>query len=449
MPLTHELCEQAALEAFNDKWFRRNYLAMAEKYGGVTRAELQTAARVADMGPRLEVVHGIALEMEQRIDDLLDGSANDLDLDPVHTFPRIDGISMKLRQLSDCCPLHQCFGHLAYLGLRPLLRARLLPYQFASIPKKGQTALKRQVERWLRRKSLGIQHALKLDVKGAYEHTKQELVLAILQYEIPLAAWLLAVVRCLLAMSPNGGLLIGGYLEAWMFNLVASYMGIYFYCYDQSADAAATTAEQVVKAISGHKFDYPIYYDVEYEPFNKACGKATNTTIIKSALGVLEQAGYYAAVYCSRDFFLNYTNLSALSGFDKWEAAYTATDTAAVKNGLWQYSSTNALGIKGFGAKLDCDVSYVDYPAIMHAKGLNGYPKPSTDTKPAESATPLQCPTVGPMSKGDFDTILAAAGHVPTAYTVTFPPMTTAAASVLQQKAHGLSVGYSSAWAEG
>lgn len=52
MPLTHELCEQAALEAFNDKWFRRNYLAMAEKYGGVTRAELQTAARVADKRAR-------------------------------------------------------------------------------------------------------------------------------------------------------------------------------------------------------------------------------------------------------------------------------------------------------------------------------------------------------------------------------------------------------------
>ena len=49
-------------------------------------------------------------------------------------------------------------------------------------------------------------------------------MLAILQYEIPRAAWLLAVVRCLLAMSPNGGLLIGGYLEAWMFNLVASYI---------------------------------------------------------------------------------------------------------------------------------------------------------------------------------------------------------------------------------
>lgn len=109
MPLTHELCEQAALEAFNDKWFRRNYLAMAEKYGGVTRAELQTAARVADMGPRLEVVHGIALEREQRIDDLLDGVATEHLSVPVHTFPRIDGISMKLRQLSDCCPAASMF----------------------------------------------------------------------------------------------------------------------------------------------------------------------------------------------------------------------------------------------------------------------------------------------------------------------------------------------------
>lgn len=227
-------------------------------------------------------------------------------------------------------------------------------------------------------------------------------------------------------------------------------MGIYVYCYDQSADAAAVTAEQTIRAISGHKFDYPIYYDVEYEPFNKTCGKAVNTAIIKSALEVWEKAGYYAAVYCSRDFFVNYTNLSVLTGFDKWEAAYTATDTDAVQNGLWQYSSRNALGIKGFGASLDCDVSYVDYPAIMRAKGLNGYPKPSTDTKPAEITTPLQCPTIGPMSKGDFDAILAAAnGSTPTAYTVTFPPMTTAAASVLQQKAHGLSVGYSSAWAEG
>ena len=161
LSLNHEMCERAVLEAFDKKWFRRDYLATVEKYGGVSRAQLSSAARVNDWNPRLEAVNGIALEMEQRIEDLLDGETDDLDLDPVSVFYRIDGISMKRRELSNCCPMHQAFGHLAVLGLRPLLQAKLLPYQFASIPGKGQIALKRQVERWLRRKSLGIQYSRK------------------------------------------------------------------------------------------------------------------------------------------------------------------------------------------------------------------------------------------------------------------------------------------------
>lgn len=184
-------------------------------------------------------------------------------------------------------------------------------------------------------------------------------------------------------------------------------MGVYVYSYDQSAAASRITAQQVVKMLDGHKFGYPIYLDVEYEPFNKTCGKAANTAIIKAALEVFEAAGYYAAVYCSRDFFLNYTNLADLAGFDKWEAAYTAADTAAVQNGLWQYSSKNALGIAGFGSSLDCDICYKDYPAIMQAAGLNGYEKqPATapesgkETQDAPAASRYLF-TVGPVSGGD------------------------------------------------
>lgn len=181
-------------------------------------------------------------------------------------------------------------------------------------------------------------------------------------------------------------------------------MGVYFYCYDTSPAAARITAQQVVKMLSGHKFAYPIYYDVEYEKYHLNCGKAQNTAIIKAALEVLEAAGYYAAVYCSRDFFLNYTNLSALSGFDKWEAAYTATDTAAVQNGLWQYSSKNALKIAGFGNSLDCDVSYKNYPAIMRQAGLNGYAKQATTDTTQIPATPTANRyqfSLGPVTSGD------------------------------------------------
>ena len=97
LQFTHAMCEQAVLEAFDKKWFRRDYLATVEKYGGVSRAELSRAARLNDWNPRLEVVNSIALEMEQRVEDLVEGETDDLDLEPVSVFYRIDGISMKRR----------------------------------------------------------------------------------------------------------------------------------------------------------------------------------------------------------------------------------------------------------------------------------------------------------------------------------------------------------------
>lgn len=191
------------------------------------------------------------------------------------------------------------------------------------------------------------------------------------------------------ARSGLGGLIRDGQFTNNMAGCEANGvpMGVYFYCYDMSVAAARRTAKEVAQLLKGHRFGYPIYYDVEYEPYNRTCGKAQNTAMILAALEELESAGFYAAVYCSRDFFINYTNLGSLVAFDKWEAAYTATDTDTVKNGLWQYGSKNQLGIAGFGNSLDCNVSYVDYPAIMAAKGLNGYRMQAQDNPCEKLAT--------------------------------------------------------------
>lgn len=78
LPLTHQLCEQAAIAAFEDKWFRKNYLADAQKYGGVAYGRLKAETAKNEMHAKLEAVHGIALEMEQRVLDLMDGTADDL-----------------------------------------------------------------------------------------------------------------------------------------------------------------------------------------------------------------------------------------------------------------------------------------------------------------------------------------------------------------------------------
>ena len=224
LPLTHELCVRAVLDAFRKKWTRKDYAATIEKYGGINRAEIKKEVMAGKWSARLEAADAIALEMEQRAEDLVNGEAEDLDLDPVVVFHRIDGIGMKRRELSSCCPLHQCFSHLAVLALEPLFRARLYPWQYASLPKKGQVKLKRQVERWLRKKSLGIRHAEKLDVKSAYKSTAPEVIMKLLLRDVPATAWVMPVALCLMRMSQSGGLLIGGYLEAWLFNLAASYM---------------------------------------------------------------------------------------------------------------------------------------------------------------------------------------------------------------------------------
>lgn len=188
--------------------------------------------------------------------------------------------------------------------------------------------------------------------------------------------------------SGKGGLVTDGEilnnLNGYVKNGVP--FGIYYYCYDESPAAAVTTTQQVIQMIRGYKPEYPIFYDVEFEPYNtgkdgsgrsKAQVRQDNTDIICAALNTLEDAGYYAVVYCSRAFFTGYTNLAQLEAFDKWEAAYTAIDTDVVENGIWQYSSKNPLNIPGFGDSLDCDVAYKDYPAIIKRAGLNGWEKGS------------------------------------------------------------------------
>jgi len=156
-------------------------------------------------------------------------------------------------------------------------------------------------------------------------------------------------------------------------------VGVYVYCYDTSASASAKTMADCVNAIKKYKIEYPVVYDIEYD--NKSLLKATNTDIVRSALKVVENAGYYAVVYASRDFFTSHLILSKLSDLDKWEAAYTQEDTAKVPNGIWQYSSKGR--VPGINGNVDLDVAYKDYPALIRKAGLNHL----NDTAAEESQT--------------------------------------------------------------
>lgn len=162
-------------------------------------------------------------------------------------------------------------------------------------------------------------------------------------------------------------------------------VGAYWYSYASSPEDAQREAQACLRVIDGKKFEYPIWYDIEYEPSILSQSKVSRTACCKAFCNELEKAGYYTGVYCSRDFITSKLNYSELAGYDLWVAAYTGADTPGavpIAYGMWQYSSKNALRIEGFAGSLDCNIAYKDYPTIIKNVGLNGYGKPEDIEEP-------------------------------------------------------------------
>ena len=220
--LTHELCVEAVLSCFDKKWNRSEILEFIEQYGGVSRKEIFADYYYQRMTARNEAAENCALYLEEIVDSIMHGRIPE-EIQPVAVRKRADGMTGKIRDIACLCMQHQLIGHLVKLGLDPLLHARLLPTQHASIPGHGQTRLKTQVGYYLRRKKLNIRCFQKTDIHHAYESTKYSAIVGILKKEIPRAKWIITLMEYIETIAPEGHLIIGGYLDAWMFNFVMSY----------------------------------------------------------------------------------------------------------------------------------------------------------------------------------------------------------------------------------
>lgn len=222
--ITDNLCMQAVRDCFRGKWYRNDVSCVIEEYAGIRRRDIAKESTQGNSTQlKNEAIKNIGYEIQNRLTRLQNGDANALDLDPVQFRFEKDGMNGKVRKIAYCCVFHQIFNHLATLALMPLFRAKILPTQYASIPHKGQTGLKNYVIKALRRKKFNIRYAKKTDVVHAYESTMYSVVIDIIEKEIPSAKLLLLLLKALAKMSPEGCLIIGGYLDAWLFNFLMSY----------------------------------------------------------------------------------------------------------------------------------------------------------------------------------------------------------------------------------
>lgn len=150
------------------------------------------------------------------------------------------------------------------------------------------------------------------------------------------------------------------------------HIGIYFYTYARTVQAARREAEWVIHELKPYlgRISYPIAFDIE-DPSLEALGKQKNTDITKEFCHTIEKAGYYAMYYTYLSFLENYLEYERLREYDLWLADYTHARPKNYHYGIWQYSDDGK--IDGTHGHTDMDESFYDYPEIIKKAGLNGY----------------------------------------------------------------------------
>ena len=146
-------------------------------------------------------------------------------------------------------------------------------------------------------------------------------------------------------------------------------VGAYWYSKATTVTEAKQEAQDFLAALKGKTFEYPVYMDLE-ESAQFALGKAKCSELVDAFLTVLEQAGYYAGLYCSTSYLNSHVSESVRKRYTIWCADYRGSCGYTGDYGIWQPGTGTIYGID---TEVDLDYAYIDYPKIIKNAGLNGF----------------------------------------------------------------------------
>ena len=179
------------------------------------------------------------------------------------------------------------------------------------------------------------------------------------------------------AIIKAGGSDAGAYQDknfinnVWWATVNGIHCGAYYFvgksC--KSAKAGLENAHKFENILKQVVLEYPVYIDFEAPDTSNKQG---NTDACKAFCDYLESKKYYVGIYASDiSGFKDRLYLDQLNTYDKWVARYGSEPKYVKQYGIWQCSSSGMVdGIKG---RVDTDISYKDYPAIIRANHLNGF----------------------------------------------------------------------------
>lgn len=148
--------------------------------------------------------------------------------------------------------------------------------------------------------------------------------------------------------------------------------GAYHYFYSKTVPEALAEAEFFLSRLKGLRPTFPVALDAE-EPSLLSAGREALTDAVEAFLTKVQSAGYYVTLYANLNWLQNYLNFQQLRRFDVWLAQWGPAPTfQEAPIGMWQYTSEGT--VPGVSGRVDRDRAFKDYPAIIRAAGLNGFP---------------------------------------------------------------------------
>lgn len=148
--------------------------------------------------------------------------------------------------------------------------------------------------------------------------------------------------------------------------------GFYHYTYARNVSEAKKEAKYFLKTIKKYNPDYPLVLDIEETFYNKMSRKKV-TDIVVTFMEELENAGYFAMIYCSPSFVNDNLDASRIKDYDIWVACWGDEEKLSTyysgHYGMWQYSDEGS--VNGISEDVDLNYAYKDYAAIIDKFGLN------------------------------------------------------------------------------
>ncbi len=170
-----------------------------------------------------------------------------------------------------------------------------------------------------------------------------------------------AIIRAGYRGSVTGSLVQDVYFDTNMKGAAKSGIpvGVYFFTQATNEVEAVEEASAVLRWVQEYEITYPIFIDTEGAGGN---GRAdgldvdTRTLVCEAFCRTIENAGYEAGIYASRNWYNNNLHTEKLEDYYIWLAEYRSVPLYQGYYRMWQYSSKGR--IDGIEGNVDMNIMY-------------------------------------------------------------------------------------------